>query len=263
MDARELYLLGLLVVIFPAAHGADHGMSNPTLTGCECTGDNLALGTAEMTKHGADYGKWCSAWEDGQCDSTATRGPAHTCKGNQASSCQAHWPSYDFDDDQSWCCDSWCYVSNITCTPEKQKQYGITIGESWTKTDLWFSYGACPDPFSGPKGVGMEDVSYSTYSEETCPYTGKADPELSGCECTGDNKALGEVEMAAHGSNYGKWCAVLAPARPPVRPFLHPPHPTPRHLCHPPVPPPGPHRLHPSIHLHVDALHTSERVGWL
>ena len=139
MDARELYLLGLLVVIFPAAHGADHGMSNPTLTGCECTGGNLALGTAEMTKHGADYGKWCSAWEDGQCDSTATRGPAHTCKGNQASSCQAHWPSYDFDDDQSWCCDSWCYVSNITCTPEKQKQYGITIGESWTKTNLWYS----------------------------------------------------------------------------------------------------------------------------
>ena len=50
-----------------------------------------------------------------------------------------HWPSYDFNEDQSWCCDSWCYVSNITCTPEKQKQYGITIGESWTKTNLWYS----------------------------------------------------------------------------------------------------------------------------
>ena len=150
------------------------------------------------------------------CDPSATMGPTHTCKGTRASSCQAHWPSYDFDKDQSWCCDSWCYVSNVTCTPELQEKYGITLGESWTETGLWYSYGACPDAWSAPKG--MEAVSFSTYDKDTCPYTketstsvsvsARPNPTLPGCECTGDNRLLGVEEKAVHGADYGKWCSV-------------------------------------------------------
>lgn len=125
-------------------------LPNPVLPGCECTGDNEQLGAAERARHGMDYGQWCSAWDDGKCDPTALSGPGHTCEGTHAASCEVHWPKYDFSKDQSWCCDSWCYISNVTCTAELQTQYGITIAKSWTNKDIWFSYDACPDPFSAP-----------------------------------------------------------------------------------------------------------------
>ena len=148
------------------------------LPGCECTGDNRLLGKDNIDFHGQDYGKWCAGWEDGACDATATLGPAHTCEGSGATSCEMHWPTYDFTKDQSWCCDSWCYVSNVTCTPEKQKEYGLSIGASWTKTGLWYSYGACADPFSKPAYSSLsnslasldKDFSFAQYTPDTCPF---------------------------------------------------------------------------------------------
>ena len=34
--------------------------------GCECLGDNSILGQQLKNDHGAHYGKWCAAWEDGK-----------------------------------------------------------------------------------------------------------------------------------------------------------------------------------------------------
>lgn len=147
------------------------------MPGCECTGENAALGAAELAKHGADYGKWCAAWEDGMCTASVKASSglgAHTCAGTNASSCQAHWPSYNFTLDQSWCCDAWCYVNSTTCTKELQAKYGITLADSWTGKALQYSYGVCPDPFSGPTGladVAFSPETYSQYNKSTCPYT--------------------------------------------------------------------------------------------
>ena len=155
-----------------------------TMPGCECTGDNAALGAVELAKHGVHYGKYCAAWEDGKCTSCQTSSNMlgkHTCDGTHAASCEAHWPSYDFTQDQSWCCDSWCYVDNTTCTPELQAKYGITIADSWTGAELKYSYGACSDPFSAPQAheaVDYNPQSFSQFDEHTCPYTYVADVSL-------------------------------------------------------------------------------------
>mmetsp|Transcript_89831 Transcript_89831/g.131510 ORF Transcript_89831/g.131510 Transcript_89831/m.131510 type:complete len:355 (-) Transcript_89831:107-1171(-) len=145
-----------------------------TAHGCECTGNNSALGQNEIEIHGEDYGKWCAAWEDDVCTPSATGGPEHTCKGSNATDCAMHWPAYDFSVSQSWCCDAWCYIDPITCTPEIKAKYGIQVSQSWTKTDLYFSYEACADRFSAVKAV--KDTSYAVanmaqYDPDTCPYT--------------------------------------------------------------------------------------------
>jgi hypothetical protein len=89
----------------------------------------------------------------------------HTCDGTDASSCEAHWPSYDFTQDQSWCCDSWCYVDNTTCTPELQAKYGISLADSWTGAALKYSYEACADPWSAPQAQEVVDYSPQTFSQ--------------------------------------------------------------------------------------------------
>jgi hypothetical protein len=151
-----------------AAYTDDTCPYRSTMPGCECTGDNAALGAVELAKHGTNYGKWCAAWEDGKCTPGATAASldgTHTCDGTDAASCEAHWPTYDFTQDQSWCCDSWCYVNETTCTPALQAKYGITIADSWTGADLKYSYGACSDPFSAPQA--HEAVAYNpqTFSQ--------------------------------------------------------------------------------------------------
>ena len=150
------------------------------MPGCECTGDNSGLGAAELAKHGADYGKWCAAWEDGKCSPDAKasdRSGSHTCSGTNASSCEAHWGnSYDFSKEQSWCCDSWCYVNKSTCTPDLQKKYGIKVAQSWTKTDVWYSYEVYPDPWTKPSELLTSHYtpqSYSQYNTSSCPYQAK------------------------------------------------------------------------------------------
>ena len=156
------------------------------LPGCECTGDNAALNTTELNKHGADYGKWCAAWEDSKCTAGATNttgNGAHTCDGTAASSCQSHWPDYDFKQDQGWCCDSWCYVSNATCTPELQAKYGIQLNPSWTGQTLMYSYGACADPWTAPTGVDTSSPTYtgsSQFTKDTCPYIPKGSVGVCG-----------------------------------------------------------------------------------
>merc|ERR1712216_986178 len=87
-------------------------LASEMMEGCECTGDNSALGVVELAKHGPGYGKWCAAWEDSKCTpgATAEHKGAHSCNGTMKT-CEQKWPDdYDFTKDQSWCCDSWCYV---------------------------------------------------------------------------------------------------------------------------------------------------------
>ena len=110
----------------------------------------------------------CAAWEDGKCtpgSTAASLDGMHTCDGTDASSCEAHWPSYDFTQDQSWCCDSWCYVDNTTCTPELQAKYGISLADSWTGAALKYSYEACADPWSAPQAQEVVDYSPQTFSQ--------------------------------------------------------------------------------------------------
>lgn len=110
----------------------------------------------------------CAAWEDGKCtpgSTAASLDGMHTCNGTDASSCEAHWPSYDFTQDQSWCCDSWCYVDNTTCTPELQAKYGISLADSWTGAALKYSYEACADPWSAPQAQEVVDYSPQTFSQ--------------------------------------------------------------------------------------------------
>ena len=110
----------------------------------------------------------CAAWEDGKCtpgSTAASLDGMHTCDGTNASSCEAHWPSYDFTQDQSWCCDSWCYVDSATCTPELQAKYGISLADSWTGAALKYSYEACADPWSAPQAQEVVDYSPQTFSQ--------------------------------------------------------------------------------------------------
>ena len=119
----------------------------------------------------------CAAWEDGKCTTCQTAENMqglHTCDGTHASSCEAHWPSYDFTQDQSWCCDSWCYVNATTCTPELQAKYGISLGDSWTGAALKYSYDACADPWSAPQALEAVHYSPQTFSQVTLHVCGVA-----------------------------------------------------------------------------------------
>ena len=55
-------------------------------------------------------------------DATAASvGGAHTGGASLGDSCEGHWPTYNWTDPQSWCCDAWCYVNPTTCTAEVAK----------------------------------------------------------------------------------------------------------------------------------------------
>ena len=93
-------------------------------------------------------------------------------------------------------------------------QYGFSVDESWLKIPgLYYSYGVCEDDQSFPQdplGAAYDHhnkavtlTSRASYTAQTCPYTVQPD----GCECTGDNYALGADEKAKHGQDYGRWCA--------------------------------------------------------
>ena len=158
----------------------DTGTTAPP--GCECIGRTKTLellasvpSKHSVSKFGRDYGSYCAAWEDGACSSgTHTVGPLHSC--GTLAGCDELWPSYDFDADQSWCCDSWCYVNQTTCTADIQKKYGLKVEKSWLNvTDLFYSYEVCQDDQTAPKNVDYErskpiDKSYAHFTRETCPY---------------------------------------------------------------------------------------------
>ena len=107
-----------------------------------------------------------------------------------------------------------CYVDPATCTPDVARDYGISVNPSWLNVPgLYYSYGACEDDQSFPQdplGAGYDGLnsavsleSYASFTHATCPYTVEPD----GCECLGNNDALGDEEKAKHGQDYGKWCA--------------------------------------------------------
>ena len=96
-----LILVASLVMAAPSA-GQDRTAAQ-MMPGCECSGNNAALGAVELAKRGASYGTYCAAWEDGVCNSTTTTATAgkHLCAPN-ASKCETLWPDRDFTKDQSW-----------------------------------------------------------------------------------------------------------------------------------------------------------------
>jgi hypothetical protein len=75
-------------------------------------------------------------------DATAeTKTGAHTGGAGRNDTCEGHWGGdYDFGDPQQWCCDSWCYVDPTKCTKEVADALGITVAQSWTKTDVYYRY---------------------------------------------------------------------------------------------------------------------------
>ena len=170
-----------------------------------------------QSKWGEDYGSYCAAWEDGACadasSESCSSGPGHTC--GTLTGCKEMWEAdYDFSKDQKWCCDSWCYVNPATCTQQIANQYGFTVDPSWLDIEgLWYSYGVCESDQSfpqDPKGSPYDHTNHAVtltstaaYTESTCPY--KVQP--TGCECTGNNNALGYDEKLLHGQDYGRWCA--------------------------------------------------------
>ena len=129
------------------------------------------IGSAEMVAYGADYGSYCAAWEDGACkpdsDPDCQAGPGHKC--GTKKDCKALWETYtdgvdtyhyDFNQDQTWCCDAWCYVNSTTCDAAK---YGIEVKESWLKIPgLNYSYSACGyDQFNAEKDPKYLDQAAS------------------------------------------------------------------------------------------------------
>ena len=209
------------VQIKQAAADGCEGPKGGQPTGCECIGKPRALALLgkstqhDIAKFGEEYGSYCAAWEDGKCSSESCAGAVqigHTC--GTSKGCNDLWPSSNFDTSQSWCCDAWCYVDPATCTQEVADKYGITVDPSWLNVSgLYYSYGACEDDQSYPKdpkdakydkdNKAVTLTSYASYTAKTCPYTLQPD----GCECIGDNSALGAAELAKHGADYGKWCA--------------------------------------------------------
>jgi len=203
--------------------------------GCECIGKDKAgelikKGTkATLGSVGADFGSYCAAWEDGAClaANSCDAGPGHSCGTDKE--CKALWsPQYNFDVDQTWCCDAWCYVDPITCTEDLQRKYDLDVVLSWLATDansmpLYYSYATCEDDQSFPKASlgalydknndAVTLKSYSKYTSLTCPY--KVEP--TGCECWNNNDALDRGSYSEHssglkwrqfhGADYGKWCA--------------------------------------------------------
>lgn len=181
----------------------DHVHEAPA--GCECLskdGVALAFRDNETQAFGASYGSFCAAWEDGKCGADNDETGGHSC--GSSKTCSDMWPTFNFNINQPWCCDSWCYVNRTTCTDEKATEHGITVDKSWTELDLWFSYDVCPDSYSSPsKYEFKEPTNYEQFNMSQCPYVVTA----PGCECTGQNSVLGAGELKFHGANYGKWCA--------------------------------------------------------
>ena len=99
------------------------GSLNPP--GCECIGKIKTLELLgslvnwNVEAFGENYGTYCAAWKDGECSSGShPQGPLHSCRTHQG--CEELFPSLNFDQDQSWCCYSWCFVNATTCTEEIQ-----------------------------------------------------------------------------------------------------------------------------------------------
>lgn len=174
--------------------------------GCECTGNNDALGAAEKAKHGVDYGKWCAAWEDGKVtDGVADvvkgfKNGSHTGGGSLGNGCHEHWPNYDYNQHQPWCCDAWCYVPK-TCNGTK---YGISVDASWTGKDLMYSYGACADWKTRPTKPAKEEAGkaadLSQYTCQTCPWSeayNKTGSPKAGKTCPSPAYAIQNIEIAA------------------------------------------------------------------
>uniref|UniRef100_A0A7S1MZ60 Uncharacterized protein n=1 Tax=Hemiselmis andersenii TaxID=464988 RepID=A0A7S1MZ60_HEMAN len=208
MLSRVLIVSALLAAsasAVPLRRQGDVSMSSMP-TGCECIGKAAiqdALGEDNVKKFGEDYGSFCAAFEDGKCTNSNPMGMGqHAC--GTAEHCATMWPTYDFNTNQAWCCDSWCYVNRTTCTDAKAEEYGITVAKSWTEKEIWYSYDVCPDSYSKPTKFEYTPAkNYEQYNMSQCPYVVTA----PGCECTGNNDALGAEEKAKHGTNYGKWCA--------------------------------------------------------
>jgi len=146
--------------------------------------------------------------QDGKCAAAAaTIGPNHQC--GTLKRCDELWPSYNFNTDQTWCCDSWCYVNATTCnaTAASHTKYKLTVAPSWLNVPgLYYSYDACQDDQSFPEAMSYtvaKNGSYAHYTAATCPFKAMA----TGCECTGDNTNLGADNIKNHGADYGKWCA--------------------------------------------------------
>ena len=123
-----------------------------------------------MWASGARHGRTANARQDRPLQAWT----AGTRVGSRHFYLNVHWPSYDFTQDQSWCCDSWCYVDATTCTPELQAKYGISLGDSWTGAALKYSYDACADPWSAPQALEAVDYSPQTFSQVTLHVCGVA-----------------------------------------------------------------------------------------
>ena len=134
------------------------------------------IGSAEMVAYGygADYGSYCAAWEDGACkpdsDPDCQAGPGHKC--GTRKDCKALWETYtnpntglqyDFNQDQTWCCDAWCYVNSTTCDAAAAAKYGIEVKASWLGIPgLFYSYSACGyDQNNAVRDPNYEDQSSS------------------------------------------------------------------------------------------------------
>ena len=143
----------------------------PFPLGCNCIGNDYASLEQVKIEHGQHYGAWCAAWEDDNCDPSATTAadsPRHTCSGTQSKSCHDHWPATDWTAHQYWCCDSWCYI-NATCDGKKHR---IDVKASWVSNELLYSYGACGDFNSKPtvtRGNSGWLANWAKYNKTSCP----------------------------------------------------------------------------------------------
>ena len=88
-----------------------------TIGVCFQDGVALAFRDNETQAFGASYGSFCAAWEDGKCGADNDETGGHSC--GSSKTCSDMWPTFNFNINQPWCCDSWCYVNRTTCTDEK------------------------------------------------------------------------------------------------------------------------------------------------
>ena len=182
--------------------------------GCECLGDNSILGQQLKNDHGAHYGKWCAAWEDGKQTAGTEESVRIKKNGAHTSSktCSQHWPNglnaswpanqrtasnnwYNFSLPQPWCCWSWCYVDRLKCTDEVAKKHGIMPPKrSWTGKNIWYSYGACADWGSRPtlpkKEANGQAADLSQYTCQNCPYVSGKPGNAEICANADTNKPV-------------------------------------------------------------------------
>ena len=111
---------------------------------CECWNNNDALDfgaypgpEANVTWrdfHGADYGKWCAAWEDGKRTPGASADVQNYRNGSHTSTkkCDEHWPNrnaskpnyYNFNASQSWC---WWVVYIPNPKPSERERESVCV----------------------------------------------------------------------------------------------------------------------------------------